>query len=87
MGGLEPEEAWQPDLYHNEEINEARKQQVMQAVEKVNQRYGQRQIKIGTMVAAQKQCGSQQQEQEAWRSKAARRSPRYTTLWSELPEV
>jgi DNA polymerase V len=48
----------------------------MSAMDQLNQQFGRETLSFGIV-------GQQQQ----WRMKSDRRSPRFTTAWDELPEV
>jgi DNA polymerase V len=74
--GLVPEDKVQNNIF--EEIEEiqatkTKKKDMMQAVDKLNHKYGRDQIRIGSMGIKQN-----------WVMKAGVRSSRYTTLWNEL---
>lgn len=72
--GIQSVEAWQLSLL-NDHPKRDEQAQLMHAVDKLNSRYG-----SGTVWHA-----SESRNDADWHSKREKRSPRYTTQWTELP--
>jgi DNA polymerase V len=96
LAGLEAETAWQPALVGVNEpqasvaVGENQQQKVMQAVEKVNRQYGGRKLVVGaalTPLPLKQPLWGHERAVEGWRSRAAARSPEYTTSWLGLKKV
>ena len=75
MTGLQSEKVMQGNLFEAPKSLE-RHQQLMAVVDQLNHQFGRDTLSFGIV-------GQQQQ----WRMKSDRRSPRFTTAWDELPEV
>ena len=76
---LRPERPEQTHLFHTPD---PRRKALMAALDAVNARYG-----AGTLAlaaAAPAMAPGRDAQREAWQMQQARRSPRYTTEWSEL---
>lgn len=74
LTGVTPRSSWQAALMDG--AIDTKKQELMEAVDTVNNRYGTRLIRHGT-----EYIGSN------WHSKREKRSPNYTGSWHELPAV
>lgn len=74
--GLTSQEAWQLSLMHDSSQLD-RKMTLMQAVDRLNTKYNTRLVRHG----------SEHLERIGWHSKHQRRSPAYTTAWSDLPII
>jgi DNA polymerase V len=55
---------------------------LMQAIDRLNRRYGRDSVHIGSAAAA-----SSTEKLRSWATRQERRSPRYTTRWDEMPVV
>ncbi|MFM1841430.1 MAG: hypothetical protein RLZZ490_161, partial [Cyanobacteriota bacterium] len=75
MTGLQSEQMVQGNLFEPPQDRE-RQQRLMAVVDQLNRQFGRETVGFGIV--------GQQQE---WRMKSDRRSPRFTTAWDELPEV
>ncbi len=74
--GIVPLHDWQLSLTEPETARDA-KMDLMERIDHVNSRYG-----TGTLW-----YGAEDRSHADWHSKRERRSPRYTTNWSELPSI
>lgn len=70
--GLTPADAPQPDLFDHGDS--PRRQQLMQALDRINQRAGEARLRLASELLGQ-----------GWQMRQEYRSPRYTTHWNELP--
>jgi DNA polymerase V len=75
MTGLQSEQMVQGNLFEPPQDRE-RQQRLISVVDQLNRQFGRETVGFGIV--------GQQQE---WRMKSDRRSPRFTTAWDELPEV
>lgn len=74
--GIQPQQAWQLSLTDPDKRRQSR-QVLMTAVDRLNRRFG-----AGTISYA-----VEDKLAANWQSKHERRSPRYTTRWTDLPSV
>lgn len=73
LNGLTPKAFFQPDLFTDRQVNVGKQQQVMEAVDSLNEKFGKGTIRF----AAE---GFKQE----WQARHDKRSPRYSTSWDEL---
>ena len=87
LSGLESENAWQPQLTNllPLDLPEDKKQALMSAVTKINHNYGGHKVDIGLTTIGFD--GNKKQAAVKWQSRATKRSPEYSTSWTQLPLV
>lgn len=82
LAGLEKDSAYQPSLLFSHQEKEAKHEQIMNAVDKLNEHYGRHLVRLGNSLP------QQNQKQRVWRfPKANLRSNAYTTNWGQLALV
>ncbi|MFT7560406.1 MAG: DNA polymerase V [Flavobacteriales bacterium] len=69
-----PRNEVQPDLFSEPTDEVEKKEQLMGAIDTINQKYG-----VGTLTSAAQKRG------ESWQPKSENKTPSYTTKWSDIP--
>lgn len=76
MGGFFPAGHYQPDLFHTDEKQKAKQRRAMQAVDTLNQRFGDASVRF-----------AKEGIEKRWKMKRGNVSPRFTTSWDELLKI
>lgn len=76
LAGLIPEAQFQKDLFTCYPVPSEKQTALMQVMDSLNRQYGRKTLKVASEGRGQ-----------SWQMKQERRSPRYTTKWSEIPKI
>jgi len=85
LSGLEPEGQAQLGLFSGTAPDQQRSQQLMQAMDALNARFGKQLVRSAATGTAKNAAG--QSQPPAWAGRSAHRSPLYTTGWDDLWQV